>query len=107
MAIVPCSASSCGLGMSDTRPMLRTPRASPRSSTATIPADSCPRCWREYSPSLVSATASAWPRTPKMPHMGLDHRVGSEGDVLRRGGPLHDARDRLVVGVGEGADARA
>src|SRR6185437_6559382 len=78
--------------------MLRTARPVPASSTATMPADSCPRCCSEYNPRCTSLAASDEPRTPKIPHMSEtgwvrvlleDRRFGRR----RR----HEARDGAMV----------
>jgi hypothetical protein len=49
--------------------MVRRAFAVPLESTATIPADSWPRCCNEYSPSCTMPAASPCPRIPNIPHM--------------------------------------
>ena len=48
-------------GMSDTSPIERIACAPPSRSRATMPNDSWPRCWSEYSPRCVRWTASGCP----------------------------------------------
>jgi len=58
-----------GGNTSCTRPMPRWQRTSPPISIATIPADSCPRCWSAYRPKYASSAAFSTPYTPMTPHM--------------------------------------
>src|SRR5262245_36658390 len=53
--------------LSPTRPIRRS-EWNRLPSNETMPAASCPRCWRACRPSAVIAAASGWPNMPKTPH---------------------------------------
>ena len=56
------SSNTCETNPMSLKTMVRLP------FETAIPADSCPRCCRAWSPSAVIAAASLVPMTPKMPH---------------------------------------
>src|SRR6267378_4339906 len=96
--------SVCTSGMakpSETRPIRLTALAPCSRSTATIPEDSCPRCWREYRPRCVNAAAFSSPYIPKIPHISVGrHGIQLvEGRVFGRA--CHDARYRVVIGAAQ------
>src|SRR5437660_1582940 len=66
------------LNTSETSPIPRCDRATPAPSTTTIPADSCPRCCRLYSPRYATRAASGTPVTPTIPHIrvSVSHASG-------------------------------
>src|SRR6266550_5511017 len=94
--------SACTSGManaSETRPIRLMALAPCSRSTATIPEDSCPRCWSEYRPRCVNAAAFSSPYIPKIPHIS----VGRHGIQLVKGRVFgrarHDGRYRIVIGA--------
>src|SRR6266581_7655712 len=96
--------SVCTSGManaSETRPIRLMALAPCSRSTATIPEDSCPRCWSEYKPRCVNAAAFSSPYIPKIPHIS----VGRHGIQLVKGRVFgracHDGRYCVVIGVAQ------
>src|SRR6266853_3679997 len=100
--MLPRSVCTSGIAKaSDTRPIRLMALAPCSRSTATIPEDSCPRCWSEYRPRCVSAAAFSSPYIPKIPHISVG-RHGIQlvkGRVLRR--ECHDRRYRVVIGAAQ------
>src|SRR5438034_9455866 len=63
--------------------MPRCDRASPAASSATMPADPCPRCCRLYRPRYARRAASGTPVPPMMPHMSpsVSHATGYRAEI--------------------------
>src|SRR5947209_951420 len=95
------------LNTSETSPIPRCDRATPSPFTTTMPADSCPRCCRLYSPRKATRAASGTPVTPTMPHIRLSvsHASGKCREIYLPQ-PVYGVLDcRIAQSHPEGAPA--